>query len=74
MQKLRYKELGCLSYAWGTRGPKTKEGQTACKKAPFQHGCYSHEAIKDLRFLRSLTKDENLLIKKTDPTCQNSLY
>lgn len=35
-------------------GPKTRQGHFACKKAPFKHGLYSHEALQDLKECREL--------------------
>lgn len=37
-------------------GPKTWAGLMACKKGPWQHGCYSKEALQELKDSRSLIK------------------
>lgn len=47
-------------------GPKTRQGYLACKKARLLHGYYSEEGKEVMRFLRKLTKNENLSTKLRD--------
>jgi hypothetical protein len=59
----------CKNYAikqWGVcrmhgarGGPKTKQGYLICKKAPYQHGLYSHESRQELELCRKLMKKRN---------------
>jgi hypothetical protein len=39
-------------------GPKTLEGYKTCKTAPHKHGMYSKESKDELKFLRTLLKNE----------------
>lgn len=66
----------CKNYAlkgWGVcrmhgarGGPKTREGLHSCKKASFKHGLYGKEAMKELRFMSQLIKNEKALGKHYD--------
>ncbi len=40
-------------------GPKTKKGLQICKRASLQHGHYSQQSKKAMRFMRNLTRKEN---------------
>lgn len=42
-------------------GPKTRQCLITCKKAPFKHGCYSYEALQDLKDCRSIIRKNKLM-------------
>lgn len=39
-------------------GPKTHASWIRCKRAPMKHGCYSKEAMEELKECRELMKKE----------------